>query len=203
MSNELTASIEEIFDSATAVLARSRESLTPRIVAAARLMAERLREGNKILACGNGGSAADAQHFIAELLNRFEIERTPLAALSLTTDTSTLTSIANDYSFSDVFSKQVRALGHANDVLVAITTSGRSDNVIAAIETARERGLLVVLLSGKSGEPAASLLAENDIEIRVPDESTARIQEVHGLIIHCICGLIDRILFQGETDENC
>jgi D-sedoheptulose 7-phosphate isomerase len=148
----------------------------------------------KILSCGNGGSAGDAQHFSAEMLNRFEMERPGLPALALSTDTSTLTSIANDYSFEQVFSKQVRALGQPGDVLLAISTSGNSPNVVEAVSAAHERSMFVVALSGRDGGRVAPLLAADDIEIRVPAESTARIQEVHLLAIHCICDLIDREL---------
>ena len=145
-----------------------------------------------MLTCGNGGSAADAQHFSSELLNRFERERKGLAAVALTTDSSTLTSIANDYSYEQIFSKQVLALGNQNDVLLAITTSGNSTNVSAAITAAHEIGMSVVTLSGKDGGNIPTALKNQDIEIRVPSQSTARIQEVHLLILHCLCDLIDR-----------
>ena len=168
------------------------------IAAAIDAMTHSLMSNGKILACGNGGSAADAQHFAAELLNRFELERPPLAALALTTDSSTLTSIANDYDFSQVFSKQVRALGQPGDVLLAISTSGNSANVIQAIQAAHDREMLVVALTGRDGGGMASLLLPEDVEIRVPSKVTARIQEVHLLAIHCLCDLIDRQLFGSE-----
>lgn len=161
---------------------------------AAELMTEALLSGRKILSCGNGGSAADAQHFSSELLNRFERERPGLPAIALTTDSSTLTSIANDYAYEQIFSKQVKALGQAGDILLAISTSGRSPNVLAAISAAHDREMLVVALTGKDGGPMAGLLAGRDVELRVPSDSTARIQEVHLLLLHCLCDLIDRRL---------
>ena len=153
-----------------------------------------LSNGNRILACGNGGSAADAQHFSSELLNRFEKERPGLAAMALTTDSSTLTSIANDYDYSQVFAKQVRALGHAEDMLLAISTSGNSKNVIAAIQAAHECGVGVVALTGRGGGAIAELLTEGDVHVCVPAQTTARIQEVHLLVIHCLCDAIDCLL---------
>jgi D-sedoheptulose 7-phosphate isomerase len=148
----------------------------------------------KVMSCGNGGSAADAQHFAAEMLNRFEMERPGLAAVALTTDSSTLTSIANDYDYQQVFSKQVRALGRAQDVLLAISTSGNSPNVVDAIHAAHDRGISVVALTGRDGGAIAPILSGTDVEIRVPARSTARIQEVHLLILHCLCDFIDRRL---------
>ena len=147
--------------------------------------------------CGNGGSASDAQHFSAELLNRFEKERPGLPAIALTTDSSTLTAIANDYAHNEIFSTQIRALGQANDVLFAISTSGNSGNVIEAINAAHDRDIIVVALTGKDGGKMAGLLRENDIEIRVPADRTARIQEVHLVVIHCLCDFIDTQLFGG------
>ena len=161
---------------------------------AIRLMTACLAAGGKIMACGNGGSAADSQHFAAELLNRFEKERPPLAAMALTTDTSTLTSIANDYRYEDVFSKQVQALGKPGDVLLAISTSGNSPNVIEAIHAAHARGIRVVALTGKNGGKMNSLLTPDDIHLCVPAERTARIQEVHLLTIHCLCDGIDALI---------
>jgi D-sedoheptulose 7-phosphate isomerase len=165
------------------------------IARAIELMAAALRAGGKIMACGNGGSAADAQHFAAELINRFEIERAPLAALALTTDSSTLTSVANDYRFEEVFSKQVRALGRTGDVLLAISTSGNSANVLAAIQAAHERGIVVVALTGNSGGKIAALLDPADAHLCVPHARTMRIQEVHLLTLHCLCDGIDALLF--------
>ena len=161
---------------------------------AALLMTSALISGNKILTCGNGGSAADAQHFSSELLNRFERERQPLPAIALTTDSSTLTSIANDYDYDQVFAKQIRALGQAEDILFAITTSGGSANLIQAIHAAHERGVKIVSLTGRDGGEVGALMQKDDIEIRVPGPSTARIQEVHLLVLHCLCQLIDQQL---------
>lgn len=167
----------------------------PRLLTAGKLMAERLRAGNKILSCGNGGSAGDAQHLSSELLNRFERERPALAGIALSTDTGTLTSIANDYSYDEVFAKQVRALGRSGDILVGISTSGNSPNVLRAIEAAHQLGMTVIALTGRDGGKLASLLREGDIELRAAHGVTARIQEVHLLFIHCLCDLIDEILY--------
>ena len=195
---DLVARIAQQFtDSAQTKLA-ALEFMADPIAAAIEAMTHSLMANGKILACGNGGSAADAQHFAAELLNRFELERPPLAALALTTDSSTLTSIANDYDFSQVFAKQVRALGQPGDVLLAISTSGNLANVIQAIQAAHDREMLVVALTGRDGGGMASLLLPEDVEIRVPSKVTARIQEVHLLAIHCLCDLIDRQLFGSE-----
>lgn len=184
--------IETLFNESISVKQASLAELTGPIANAARLIAESLKNHGKVLTCGNGGSAADAQHFSSELLNRFERERRSLAAVALTTDSSTLTSIANDYAYEQIFSKQVLALGNQNDVLLAITTSGNSANVSAAITAAHEVGMSVVTLSGKDGGNIPTALKDQDIEIRVPSQSTARIQEVHLLILHCLCDLIDR-----------
>ena len=156
-----------------------------------------LLNDNKVLTCGNGGSAGDAQHFSSEMLNRFERERPALPAIALTTDTSTITSIANDYHFDEIFSKQLRALGQTGDILLAYTTSGNSANIVKAISTAHDKEIQVIALTGRDGGTVASLLNEADIEIRVPSTSTARIQEVHLLISHCLCDLIDHQLFGG------
>lgn len=170
------------------------DQLAESIVAAGRLMSDALLDDGKILSCGNGGSAADSQHFSSELLNRFEMERPGLPAIALTTDSSTLTSISNDYVFDEIFSKQVRALGRAPDVLLGISTSGNSENVIRAIAAAHERGMNVVALTGCDGGRMASIFDEGDVEIRVPATRTARIQEVHLVVIHCLCDLIDTAL---------
>ena len=159
------------------------------------LMAAALRAGGKILACGNGGSAADAQHFAAELVNRFERERPPLAGIALTTDSSALTSIANDYSYEQVFAKQLRAFGRKGDVLLAISTSGNSGNVVAAMAAARDMGIAVVALTGRGGGKMAEHLAPGDVHVCVPHARTMRIQEVHLLVLHCLCDGIDTQLF--------
>ena len=168
--------------------------LAPAITAAAATMTRCLLEDGKILSCGNGGSAADAQHFSSELLNRFELERPGLPAVALTTDSSTLTSIGNDYAFVEIFAKQVRALGQPADVLLAISTSGNSGNILAATRVAQQKGLGVVALTGRDGGKLAPLLGPRDIELRVPSSRTIRIQETHLLIIHTVCDLIDQSL---------
>ena len=180
-------------DSAQAKL-KAMEVLATPLSEAAKLMAACLKNDGKILACGNGGSAGDAQHFSAELLNRFEMERPPLAAVALTTDSSTLTSIANDYSYEEVFSKQVFGLGRRGDILLAISTSGNSPNVLKAMQAAHERSMTVVALTGRQGGKMSANLRGADINLCVPSDSTARIQEVHLLCLHCICDAIDCIL---------
>jgi D-sedoheptulose 7-phosphate isomerase len=169
------------------------------IVHAGLLLAQTLRNGGKVLACGNGGSAADAQHFAAELVNRFESERPPLAAVALTTDSSNLTSIANDYAWEQVFAKQLRALGRRGDALLAISTSGNSKNVLEALPVARELGVRVIALTGNGGGRMAALLGNEDVHICVPHKKTARIQEVHLLVLHCLCDAIDFELFGGSA----
>lgn len=159
------------------------------------LMAAALRSGGKILACGNGGSAADAQHFAAELVNRFERERPPLAGIALSTDSSALTSIANDYGYEQVFEKQLRALGRRGDLLLAISTSGNSASVVAAMRAARELGLRIVALTGNGGGRMAAELAAEDVHVCVPHKRTMRVQEVHLLALHCLCDGIDSVLF--------
>ena len=173
---------------------RAAMALAPKIVSAASLITQCLLDDGKILACGNGGSAADAQHFSGEFLNRFEMERPGLPAIALTTDSSTLTSISNDYSYEEIYAKQVRALGQPGDVLLAISTSGNSANVQRAIEAAHERRLKVVALTGRDGGRMAQALDSEDIELRVPAERTCRIQEVHIVLIHCLCDLVDHQL---------
>jgi D-sedoheptulose 7-phosphate isomerase len=169
------------------------------IAHAGRVLAESLRAGGKVLACGNGGSAADAQHFAAELVNRFEVERPPLAAVALTTDSSNLTSIANDYAWEQVFSKQLRALGRRGDVLLAISTSGNSKNVLEALPVAHELGVRTIALTGNGGGRMAAQLRPDDVHICVPHKQTARIQEVHLLVLHCLCDAIDFQLFGSRA----
>jgi D-sedoheptulose 7-phosphate isomerase len=177
----------------------SADVLPPFIAAAGQLMVDALLNGNKILACGNGGSAADAQHFSAELINRFETERPSLPAIALSTDSSSITAIANDYQYSEIFAKPITALGQPGDVLLAISTSGNSTNILQAIAAAHSRGLSVVALTGRDGGAIAQILEPNDVEIRVPAQLTSRIQETHILVIHCLCDLIDFQLFGQET----
>ena len=173
------------------------DTLTPHIARAAQLLADSIKGGHKAMACGNGGSAADAQHFAAELIGRFEREREELAAIALTTDSSILTAIANDYSFDEVFAKQVRGLGKAGDVLIGISTSGNSKNVIAAIEAAHKKGIHVIGMTGRDGGKIAHLMRPGDVLLNVDSPVTARIQEVHILMMHCLCDALDTILF-GE-----
>jgi len=175
------------------------DKLAPVIASAAAAIAGALLKDKKIMACGNGGSAADAQHFSAEMLNRFEMERPGLPAIALTTDSSTLTSIANDYQFAEIYSKQIRALGQENDVLLAISTSGESHNIVHAIDAAHDRNMIVIALTGREGGQIADLMNNNDFEIRVPTWSTARIQEVHIMVIHSLCDLVDLQLL-GQDD---
>jgi D-sedoheptulose 7-phosphate isomerase len=180
---------------------RAASILSQPIAQAVELMFTALSNGNKILACGNGGSAADCQHFAAELVGRFERERLPLPALALTTDTSILTAVSNDYSYQDIFTKQVQAFGQAGDVLLALSTSGNSANVLAAIDVALERDMRIVALTGKGGGAMAKRLTDADVHICVPHDRTARIQEVHLLTIHCLCDGIDVALFGGDAND--
>ncbi|MDR7047743.1 D-sedoheptulose 7-phosphate isomerase [Duganella sp. 3397] len=180
---------------------QSATVLAPHIAQAIEMMFAALSNGNKILVCGNGGSAADAQHFAAELVGRFERERFPLPAISLTTDTSILTAVANDYSYREIFSKQVQAFGQAGDILLAFSTSGNSGNVVAAIEAALEREMRVVAMTGKGGGEIGKMLTDADVHICVPADRTARIQEVHLVCIHSICDGIDVALFGGDVNE--
>ncbi len=183
----LEAQIASHFADSVRLKQESAGVLAAPIARAAILMAGALKAGGKILACGNGGSAADAQHFAAELTNRFERERPPLAGLALTTDTSALTSIANDYSYEQVFEKQLRALGRKGDVLLAISTSGNSASVVAAMRAARELGLRTVALTGNGGGRMSAALGPDDVSVCVPHKRTMRIQEVHLLVLHCLC----------------
>jgi D-sedoheptulose 7-phosphate isomerase len=192
---DLSTRIQNHFEDSAQVKLRSKSVLAQPISAATQAMVACLQKEGKILCCGNGGSAADSQHFAAELVNRFEIERPGLAAIALTTDSSVLTSIANDYDYNQIFSKQVSALGRKGDVLLAISTSGNSVNVVAAISAAHEKNIRVVALTGRDGGKMGAMLKPDDIHICVPDKVTARIQEVHLLCLHCICDGIDHILY--------
>jgi len=195
---DLVSRISQHFTDSAQLKLQAMELLAGPLASASERMVECLMKEGKILSCGNGGSAADAQHFSAELLNRFEKERPPLAAMALSTDTSTITSIANDYHYNEIFSKQVRALGHPGDILLAISTSGNSANVMEAINAAHDRQMDVVALTGKKGGKIAALLGPNDVHICVPAERTARIQEVHLLCLHCMCDAIDSLLLGVE-----
>ena len=194
----LEAQIASHFADSARLKQESAQVLAAPIARAAALMAESLKAGGKIFSCGNGGSAADAQHFSAELVNRFERERPPLAGIALTTDTSALTSIANDYSYEQVFAKQLRALARKGDVLLAISTSGNSASVVEAIRAARELGARTVALTGNGGGRMAGALGTDDINICVPHKRTMRIQEVHLLALHCLCDGIDRLLYGDQ-----
>ena len=193
--------IRQHFQESAQLKLQAAEQLAEPIAQAVEIMFTALSNGNKILACGNGGSAADCQHFAAELVGRFERERLPLPALALTTDTSILTAVGNDYGFRDVYAKQVQAFGQSGDVLLALSTSGNSANVVAAIEAAVERDMRIIALIGKGGGVMGELMSEADVHICVPHDRTARIQEVHALTIHILCDGIDVALFGGDAND--
>ena len=195
---DLQAQISRHFKDSVEVKQKAADTLVVPIQQAGDRIVQCMLNNGKILSCGNGGSAADAQHFSAELVNRFEKERPGLPAFALTTDSSTLTAIANDYDYNQIFSKQITALGQPGDVLLAISTSGNSGNVLEAVKASHEREMSIVALTGKDGGSIARLLKEQDIEIRIPSNRTARIQEVHLLVIHCLCDFIDTQLFGGD-----
>ncbi|OBU12603.1 phosphoheptose isomerase [Photobacterium aquimaris] len=188
-------SIRESFTESIQTQIAAAEALPDAISKAAQAMVQSLLNGNKILSCGNGGSAANAQQLASCLINRFEIERPSLPALALTADTTVLSAIANDYHHDEVFSKQVRALGQAGDILLVLSTSGNSKNIIKAMEAALTRDMTIIALTGKDGGEMAGLLGVQDVEIRIPSQRTARIQEGHLLTVHCLCDLIDQVLF--------
>ena len=194
--------IERHFIESADLKYQAAQALSGPIAAAIAAILASVTSGGKVLACGNGGSAADAQHFAAEFVGRFERERPELGAIALTTDSSILTAVANDYDFQQVFAKQVRALGQPGDVLLAISTSGNSGNVIAAMEAAHERDMTIVAFTGRGGGKIGQLLRDTDVHLCVPHERTARIQEVHLLAIHCICDGVDaQLLGDGEDNE--
>ena len=195
-----TQRIQAHFQESAELKLKAASQLSEPISHAVELMFTALSNGNRILACGNGGSAADAQHFAAELVGRFERERLPLPAMSLSTDTSIMTAVGNDYSFQEIFSKQVQAFGQSGDVLLAISTSGNSANVLAAVDAALERDMRIVALTGKGGGAMNKRITDADVHICVPHDRTARIQEVHLLVIHCLCDGIDVALFGGEEN---
>ncbi|MDP3856630.1 MAG: phosphoheptose isomerase [Stagnimonas sp.] len=192
---DLQARLRSHFVASLAAKQATLDSALPALERAARLLAARLDAGHKVLACGNGGSAADAQHFAAELVGRYERERPELAAIALTTDSSQLTAIANDYGYEQVFAKAVRGLGRTGDLLLAISTSGNSASVVKAIEAAQSKGMTVIALTGKDGGTMARMLSGEDVELRAASEVTARVQEVHLLFLHCLCDAVDELLY--------
>lgn len=194
----LTTLIKEQINSSIKTKLAVLETLPDFIANSGQMLSNALQQGQKILCCGNGGSAADAQHFSAELLGRFVMERPSFPAIALNTDTSTLTAIGNDYGYSEVFARQIRALGQSGDVLVAISTSGNSANIIAAIGAARERDMQIIALTGKQGGKLAELLQPTDVHVCIPDNITSRIQEAHTLVLHCWCEIIDHIYISNK-----
>ncbi|PVZ71883.1 phosphoheptose isomerase [Pelagibaculum spongiae] len=195
---DLTERIRQSFSDSIQAKIVAADEISEPIAAAADLMVQCLIDGKKIVSCGNGGSTSNAQLFTAGLLNRFETERPSLPAMTLTSELATITAIGNDYGFSEIFAKQLRALGQEGDILLAISTSGDSANLVEVIEAAHEREMVVIALTGKTGGEMAERLSDNDVEIRVPCDSTPRIQEVHMLVIHSLCDLIDNCLFGFE-----
>jgi D-sedoheptulose 7-phosphate isomerase len=193
--------IVSLFNESIRAKQNTLETVSGQIERAAQQIIAVLANDKKILTCGNGGSAGDAQHFASEMVNRFERERPPLPVIALTTDTLTLTSIANDYNYNEVFAKQIKALGRKGDLLIVYSTSGNSSNILTAVHTAHAQQMTVVAFTGKNGGQLATHLHASDLEIRVPSDSTARIQEVHLLITHCLCDLIDYQLFGEQNDE--
>ena len=193
----LAEHIRAHFEESIEVKRRAADSLAPQIARAGEALAQALKAGNKALACGNGGSAADSQHFAAELVGRFERERPGLPAIALTTDTSALTAIANDYDYDRVFSKQVEALGSEGDFLLAISTSGNSKNVIEAMKAAQARKLHVIALTGRDGGAMGRMCGPRDFHLNVAHQRTMRVQEVHLLVVHCLCEVVDNVIF-GE-----
>ena len=196
MSSAGEQRVRRLFEDSLATHRDSQEQLVEPIAQAGALLAQALSDGRRVLSCGNGGSAADAQHFAAELIGRFEKEREALPAIALSTDTSALTAISNDYGFERVFSRQVEGLGQEGDILVAISTSGNSPNVVQAIEAAQSRQMRVIALTGRDGGTIRGQMRESDIELCVPSDSTARVQEVHILILHCLCDLTDQLVHE-------
>ena len=194
---DLIAHLKTHFEEGIELRRRMAETLPAQLVKAGQAMAHALRSGHKILSCGNGGSAADSQHFAAELVGRFERERPGLAGIALTTDSSALTAIANDYDFDRVFSKQVEALGQPGDFLLGISTSGNSKNVVAAIGSAHARGMRVIALTGRDGGEMGRMLREGDFHLNVEHPRTMRVQEIHLLVVHCLCEVVDNVIL-GE-----
>ncbi|HET7546727.1 MAG TPA: phosphoheptose isomerase [Usitatibacter sp.] len=196
---DLTAHIKSHFDEGTELRRRMAETLPAQVARAGEALAAALRAGRKALACGNGGSAADSQHFAAEIVGRFERERPGMPAIALTVDSSALTAIANDYDWDHVFAKQVEALGNAGDVLLAISTSGNSKNVVEAMRAAQARGVVVIALTGRDGGAMAKMLGPRDFHLNIAHPRTMRVQEMHLLVIHCLCEVVDNVLFGEKT----
>ena len=188
--------IKSLFNASISVKQAALEIMCHDIALAVELLITTIQNGNKVLSCGNGGSAADAQHFSSELINRFHQDRASVPAIALTTDSSTITSIANDYDFNEIFARQISSLGQENDILLAISTSGNSKNVIRAIEAAHLRGMHVIAFTGRDGGEMANHIEASDVELRVPSNSTARTQEVHLLLIHILCARMDNRIFK-------
>lgn len=196
---DMTSRMTSHFRDAMAACEASMHTLSAPLASAVDMVFAALANNGKVLACGNGGSAADAQHFIAELVGRFERERLPLAGIALNTDTAIMTAVGNDYGFEEIFERQVNALGQPGDVLVAISTSGNSANVIRAMQAAHEREMTVIILTGKGGGVMSELLTEHDVNLCVPHDRTMRIQEIHALLLHALCDGIDALLL-GDTE---
>lgn len=197
--NKILERINYNFSESIQTKINSADILSDILALACEKIVQCLLEGNKILSCGNGGSALDAMRFSSEMLNRFKHERPGLPAIALTADIAALTAIANDYGYNDIFAKQLRALGQSGDVLLAITTSGNSNNILNAIKAAHDKKMIVIAMTGSDGGKIPALLHDDDIEIRVPAQEVARIQETHLLIIHSICDIVDYQLFgHGE-----
>ena len=194
---DLTAHLRTHFEEGIELRRRMAESLPAQIARAGEALAAALKAGRKALACGNGGSAADSQHFAAEIVGRFERERPGMPAIALTVDSSALTAIANDYDWDRVFAKQVQALGQPGDVLLAISTSGNSKNIVEAVRAAQARGLVVIALTGRDGGAMGRMLRANDFHLNIAHPRTMRVQEMHLLAIHCLCEVVDNVLF-GE-----
>jgi D-sedoheptulose 7-phosphate isomerase len=194
---DLTALLRDHFEEGIELRKRMAETLPAQIVRAGQAIVTAVQSGKKVLSCGNGGSAADSQHFAAEMVGRFERERPGMPAISLTVDTSALTAIANDYDFDRVFSKQVEALGNEGDVLLGISTSGNSKNVVEAMKVAQARGLAVIALTGRDGGAMAKILRKQDFHLNVAHPRTMRVQEIHLLVIHCLCDVVDNVI-HGE-----
>lgn len=192
--------VNSYFESSIQAKIETANIMPPAIAQAGKAMVSCLENGGKILVCGNGGSAAIAQHFTSKLLNHFEMERPPLPAVALTGDVATITAVGNHYGFAEIFSKQIAALGNEEDILLVISTDGESENIAKAVEEAHDLEMRVIALTGANGGRLQNMYAAEDIELRVPSESIANIQENHFLIVHCLCDIIDQKLFAGLED---